>query len=66
MITDAKKNGFKMINLISLIVPFVFVLGICFIPDMGDVDLSIDMPIINYKRRNKRRSLSEIEESVGD
>ena len=46
MITDAKKNGFKMINLISLIVPFVF--GICFIPDMGDVDLSIDMPIINY------------------
>ena len=48
MITDAKKNGFKMINLISLIVPFVFVLGICFIPDMGDVDLSIDMPIINY------------------
>lgn len=26
MITDAKKNGFKMINLISLIVPFVFVL----------------------------------------
>lgn len=37
-----------MINLISLIVPFVFVLGICFIPDMGDVDLSIDMPIINY------------------
>ena len=48
MITDAKKNGFKMIDLISLIVPFVFVLGICFIPDMGDVDLSIDMPIINY------------------
>lgn len=48
MITDAKNNGFKMINLISLIVPFVFVLGICFIPDMGDVDLSIDMPIINY------------------
>lgn len=48
MITDAKKNGFKMINLISLIVSFVFVLGICFIPDMGDVDLSIDMPIINY------------------
>lgn len=48
MITDAKKNGFKMINLISLIVPFVFVLGICFIPDMGDVDLSIDIPIINY------------------
>lgn len=48
MITDAKKNGFKMINLISLIVPFLFVLGICFIPDMGDVDLSIDMPIINY------------------
>lgn len=48
MITDAKKNGFKMINLISLIVPFVFVVGICFIPNMGNVNLSIDMPIINY------------------
>lgn len=28
--------------------------------------IEIDMPIINYKRRNKRRSLSEIEEQVGD
>lgn len=29
-------------------------------------EVNVDMPIINYKRRNKRRSLSEIEESVGD
>ena len=28
--------------------------------------IEIDMPIINYKRRNKRWSLSEIEEQVGD
>lgn len=28
--------------------------------------IEIDMPIINYKRKNKRRSLSEIEEQVGD
>lgn len=28
--------------------------------------VEVDMPIMNYKRRNKRRSLSEIEESVGD
>lgn len=29
-------------------------------------EVNVDMPIMNYKRRNKRRSLSEIEESVGD
>ena len=29
-------------------------------------EVEVDMPIMNYKRRNKRRSLSEIEESVGD
>lgn len=29
-------------------------------------EVDVDMPIMNYKRRNKRRSLSEIEESVGD
>ena len=28
--------------------------------------VNVDMPIINYKRRNKRRGLSEIEEQVGD
>lgn len=31
-----------------------------------EVDVDVDMLIMNYKRRNKRRSLSEIEESVGD
>lgn len=29
-------------------------------------EMNVDIPIMNYKRRNKRRSLSEIEESVGD
>lgn len=29
-------------------------------------EVEVDIPIMHYKRRNKRRSLSEIEESVGD
>ena len=29
-------------------------------------EVDVDMPAMKYKRRNKRRSLSEIEESVGD
>lgn len=29
-------------------------------------DVEIDIPVIKYKRKNKRRSLSEIEEQVGE
>lgn len=29
-------------------------------------EIEIDMPIMNYRRKNKRRGLSEIEEQVGD
>lgn len=43
MIKDARTNGFKPIDILSLALPFVIVIGVCFIPGMGNVDLGEDM-----------------------
>ena len=48
LIKDGTRNGFKPINLLSLILPLAVVLGICFIPNLGDVNLGGDMPVYGY------------------
>jgi putative membrane protein len=40
LISDAKANGFKKLDAIAIIIPFVFVLGICFVPDLGNANLA--------------------------
>lgn len=45
---DAKSNGFKKLDIISIIIPLLIVIGICFIPSVGDVSLTTDMKWYNY------------------
>ena len=42
---DGIKKGFKKINIASVLIPLAVVIGICFIPGLGDADLSADMPV---------------------
>lgn len=45
---DGAKNGFKKINIISVLLPLAAVVGICFIPSLGEADLTAAMPIWGY------------------
>ena len=45
---DDKKNGFKNTDLLSVALPFIFVIAICFIPGMAEADLSPSMPWFGY------------------
>ncbi|MGN1372858.1 MAG: DUF368 domain-containing protein [Candidatus Coproplasma sp.] len=48
MIIGAKENGFKKFDVASILIPLAVVVGICFIPNMGNVDLSSAMPWHGY------------------
>lgn len=49
ILKDTLKNGFKLKTDIALIaVPLIFIIGICFIPSLGEVNLGIDMPVYGY------------------
>ncbi len=48
LICGAKKDGFKKFDVASVLIPFIVVIGICFIPNMGEADLSVDMPATGY------------------
>lgn len=48
LIKDAGKNGFQKTDLIALILPFVFVIAVCFLPSAGETDLGLDMPAYRY------------------
>jgi putative membrane protein len=39
IISDARHNGFKPIDVIAILIPFAFVIGICFASGVGDVEL---------------------------
>lgn len=47
-VNDARENGFKKTDVLSLVLPFAVVIGICFIPGMGDVNLGTDMAKYQY------------------
>ena len=45
---DSAKLGFKKLNIINIIIPLAAVIGICFIPNIGNVSLNADMPVYTY------------------
>ncbi len=48
MFKDTLKLGFKKTDIACFVLPLLLVVGICFIPNMGDVNLGGDMPVIGY------------------
>lgn len=44
----ANENGFRKRDIVAIILPFILVLGICFIPYIGNVDLTDKMPVWGY------------------
>lgn len=45
---DGVKNGFKKWNVVSIILPLAAVIGICFIPSLGEANLGADMTAWGY------------------
>lgn len=48
IVVEARKNGFKPINIASFIIPLAIVIGVCFIPGLNNVNLSSTMPLYQY------------------
>lgn len=48
MIKDARANGWKKTDILSVALPFAVVIGICFIPGIGNVDLTGELPAYIY------------------
>ncbi len=48
LLKQARVHGFNKLNIISFIIPLAVVIGICFIPSMGEVDLSASMTAGEY------------------
>lgn len=49
ILKDTVKNGFKPKTDIALILaPLAFIIGICFIPSLGEANLGADMPVYGY------------------
>lgn len=48
LIKKSEKNGFKKLDSIGLVLACFLVVGICFIPNIGDVDLSGNMQVWQY------------------
>lgn len=48
LIMQSKDNGFKKFDVASVIIPLAVVVGICFIPSMGSVDLTPSMQTGGY------------------
>lgn len=48
IIKTARADGFKKFDLINIIVPFALVIGICFIPGLGEAELGEGMPAYMY------------------
>lgn len=48
LVKKSEKNGFKKFDAIGLVIACILVVGICFIPNLGDVNLSSDMEVWRY------------------
>ena len=49
LIKTARGNGFKKsVDIVSVIIPLAVVVGICFIPHLGDVNLGANMEVASY------------------
>lgn len=47
-VKDGVKNGFKLLDILSIALPLLLIIGICFIPNLGSADLSANMQIYGY------------------
>lgn len=45
---DAVKSGFDKVHIASILIPLAVVIGICFIPGLGEADLSVNMSAYGY------------------
>lgn len=48
LIKKSETNGFKKIDTVGIVLSCALVVGICFIPSIGDVNLSADMKVWEY------------------
>ena len=48
LLKDSAKLGFKKLDIVNIIVPLAAVIGICFIPNIGNVSLNADMHASTY------------------
>ena len=48
IVKDGIGRGFTKFNVLSVILPLAAVIGICFIPGLGEADLSTSMPVHGY------------------
>ena len=48
LIKDSAKLGFKKTDIINIIIPLAAVIGICFIPNIGNVSLGVNMHASTY------------------
>ena len=48
IVKDGITNGFKKLDILSVLLPLLLVIGICFIPNLGSADLSANMPVYGY------------------
>lgn len=48
LVKKSEKNGYRKFDAIGLVLACFFVVGICFIPNLGDVNLSADMQAWQY------------------
>ncbi len=48
ILKDGIKRGFSPVHSAAIILPFLAVVGICFIPGLGEADLSLNMPVYGY------------------
>lgn len=48
ILKEGVARGFNKVNILSVILPLAVVIGICFIPSLGEANLSSDMPLWGY------------------
>ena len=48
MFKDTVKKGFKYRDIAAILIPLVFIISICFVPSLGNVNLGADMPVWGY------------------
>ncbi len=48
IVKDGIRQGFKKTDILSVALPLLLVIGICFIPNLGNADLSASMPVWGY------------------
>lgn len=48
LLKDGVKQGFRKTDVFALLLPLAVIVGICFIPELGNVNLGADMPVWGY------------------